>query len=772
MQPELNRNNPPYRAAAIVVVVVLIVYLLTLAPSVTFWDAGELIAAAHELGIPHPPGSPLYVIMAHVWGMLVPAGDYAWRINLMSAVAGALAAGCWFLVAVELADRADAGATIGIRLGAGFAAALLVAFNYSTWRNMVEAEVYSVALLMIAVVAWLTMRWSRLRRAGKGERHLLAIIFIWALAVGNHLLALLTGPAVLAFMVAESLRAPLDAAHERRAEHSRLAIIAAAWLLLVALGLGSTALLVVASVPLLVALALAVVRRQGVFMATGLALLLLGISPYLFLLIRARQGPPINEADPGTLDALIAVIRRAQYPVRTPLDDPTVAHGLGNPGRSLRLIGIQLANFGQYFDWQWARQLGHGVVTTWQRMTVTVLALSLGLRGLGMQWRRDRAGMWFTLILVLVTGLGLVAYMNFKPGPSIGWNIWPGSTQHEVRERDYFFVASFVGWGVLMAMGLVDIVVRTGPKRWRTGWFAVAAIPLVLNFGAASRRNGADRTLARDFSRALLNSVPPGGILFTWGDNDTFPLWHAQLVDGVRPDVTVVCLALATTRWYQRQLRDQAGGAVDRAALPAVWRLTPSPTWHGPLHAMSDAMIDGFTTQRAARELELPLRGGGRLVIQRGTVIGPREALLLAVVEQNAGRRPIAWSLTAAQALYQAPVVEAGLALVLPVDSSARPAPESIDPAAERFPLNVGATTTLIEADWRFGKLLTGRIDRLDPNIAAIARTIAVPYVQLGLALLQGGDTTAAAARLGIASHLAPTDAGLARLLQSLDRPR
>ena len=69
----------------------------------------------------------------------------------------------------------------------------------------------------------------------------------------------------------------------------------------------------------------------------------IGITPYLYLYIRSGQNPPINEAAPATFDALLAVIRRAQYPPRTPFDDPTVAHGPDNPGRTLSIFGIQLA---------------------------------------------------------------------------------------------------------------------------------------------------------------------------------------------------------------------------------------------------------------------------------------------------------------------------------------------------------------------------------------------------------------------------------------------
>ena len=78
--------RPPYFLALAVAVLVLAGYVFTLAPSVTFWDAGEFIAASKILGIPHPPGTPLFVLLAHVWAKVVPVGEYAWRTNLLSAV--------------------------------------------------------------------------------------------------------------------------------------------------------------------------------------------------------------------------------------------------------------------------------------------------------------------------------------------------------------------------------------------------------------------------------------------------------------------------------------------------------------------------------------------------------------------------------------------------------------------------------------------------------------------------------------------------------------
>src|SRR2546425_6588454 len=95
----LSAMKPPYVMAACVSVGALILYVLTLAPTTQFWDTSEYIAAAYTLGIPHPPGNPLFVVLAHVFGLLPLAHAYAERINLFAAVTSAISAGRWFLVA-------------------------------------------------------------------------------------------------------------------------------------------------------------------------------------------------------------------------------------------------------------------------------------------------------------------------------------------------------------------------------------------------------------------------------------------------------------------------------------------------------------------------------------------------------------------------------------------------------------------------------------------------------------------------------------------------
>src|SRR5438309_5601226 len=97
--PAPRNLRPSYGAAAVVGVAVLVLYIITLAPTTAMWDASEYITAAYTLGIPHPPGNPLFVLLGRVATLIVPVGSIAVRVNLLAAASSATAAAIWFLVA-------------------------------------------------------------------------------------------------------------------------------------------------------------------------------------------------------------------------------------------------------------------------------------------------------------------------------------------------------------------------------------------------------------------------------------------------------------------------------------------------------------------------------------------------------------------------------------------------------------------------------------------------------------------------------------------------
>jgi len=743
-------ERPPYLAAFGVFGLILAGYVATLAPSVTFWDAGELIAASKSLGIPHPPGTPLFVMMAHAWASLIPFGEYAWRTNLLSATFSAAGAGLWFLIAHASLGGAVAGLEVrpgGLLRSAGaLSAALVAAFGFTQWQNSNETEVYAVATFTIALVGWLALRWRANRGTPAASKALLAAVYLGGISMGNHLLALLIGPALVGYLVAVLMREPAADRLAGRREWGETAVVAGVWALLIGTGLGSTALVTLGAACFGAAAVFATRQGAGRFALLTWVFASIGVTVYLFLYIRAGQHPMVNEADPSTWQSLLSVIRRDQYPARTPLDDPTVSHGPDNPGRTLTLIGLQLLSYLQYFDWQWAKGITATIGAFPLRTLFTLLFFSLGFRGLLTQRRTDRAGWWLLFLLFLTTGLGLVAYMNFKPGFSLGYEVYPQSDDHEVRERDYFFVVSFVVWGVWAGMGLVAVA-RRAIERWRVApavaslVFSVALLPLILNFTAASRRHGADARLAGDFAYDLLNSVPPYGVLFTFGDNDTFPVWWAQEVEGTRQDVTVICLALAETDWYMRQLREQPTRPFDEAAAPAIWRGRQPirPDW--PLHTMTDQDIASAVPQYLPADVAL--RFGDRPVtFPKNTVFYGKDFLAVRVIQQNFGRRPIAWALTAGGQFYRLDPLLAQQGLAIRV-MDAPP-----DSASGRYdfrrmmgaPLDLAVTDSLLFQTYRYGDVLTRGAEGLETTARSTSGTLGVPFTQMAYAAEARGD--------------------------------
>jgi transmembrane protein TMEM260 (protein O-mannosyltransferase) len=740
-------DRPPYAAAVGVVGLVLLGYLLTLAPTVTFWDAGELIAAAKTLGIPHPPGTPLFVMIAHVWATVFPIGEYAFRTNLLSALLSAAGAGFFFLVAHEsiraLTSSLEGETARILRLGGAMASAMLGAFTFTNWQNSNETEVYAVATFTIAAMSWLALVWRRYRGTDRAARVLLLMVYLAGVSIGNHLLALLAGPAVVMFMVSTLRSSPAADLSQRRREWSQTAVVAGVWALLIGTGLGSTGLIALGGMCFLAAAIYAFLGGAGTFALLTLFIAGIGITPYLYMYLRSAQHPPINEAAPATFNALLAVIRRAQYPPRTPLDDPTVGHGPDNPGRTLALFGIQMADYVVYFTWQWAKSLASVAA----QVGVTLVFVTLGIRGSLAQRRADRSAWWLLAALFLVTGPGLVIYMNFKPGFARWFDSYPVAAAHEVRERDYFFVVSFIVWGIWAGMGLV-LFARAWMKRARGAWqFAPAALllallPVAFNWTAASRRHGPDARLAADWAYDLLNTAAPYGILFTYGDNDTFPLWWAQEVAGIRQDVTVVCLALANTDWYMRQLRDAPVRPVDRKTLPSIWQgaITPAPDW--PLHEMTDSTIATAMSGYVVPEDQRISLGPLSRTLKAGTFLLPNEILTLSVVRQNVGRRPIVWAITTGRGFggLENYVIQQALGFALRTSP-----PDTTSPAIDHrklagAPLDIPTTERLLWETYRYAGLLEGDVTKLESTSASIASTLSLPYTQLSYTYSAQGE--------------------------------
>src|SRR5436305_8023708 len=239
---DVTPERPPYLWAGLVVLGALVLYVLTLAPTTQFWDTSEYIAAAYVLGIPHPPGNPLFTLIAHTWGLLPLAAAYAERINLLAAVTSAIAAGCWFLVG-ERWMRSWVPARLPRRLAA-VAGALSAATAFTVWnQSVVNEKVYTLSLLSIALVLWLIVRWDD-QPPGEGhDHHLLMIVYLLALTSTNHMMGVLVGPVVMVLLYPPLKRERPVGLAARRVEWSQWFVFCSAYALIVASGLeGSTPL--------------------------------------------------------------------------------------------------------------------------------------------------------------------------------------------------------------------------------------------------------------------------------------------------------------------------------------------------------------------------------------------------------------------------------------------------------------------------------------------------------------------------------------------------
>ncbi len=176
-----------------------------------------------------------------------------------------------------------------------------------------------------------------------------------------------------------------------------------------------------------------------------------------------------------------------------------------------------------------------------------MLPFILGLLGIVVLYARSKKDLLILALLFILTGVALVVYLNSPPT--------------EPRERDYIYVGSFyifciwIGFGVIAIADAISKFVKDGATRAGVATAACLVVPVMMGAKGWDNHNRANRYHSVDFAKNLLNSCAPNAILFTGGDNDTFPLWYAQEVEGFRTDVRVCNLSLLGTDWYIDQMK-------------------------------------------------------------------------------------------------------------------------------------------------------------------------------------------------------------------------
>jgi len=621
-----NGYQPSYIPAAIAAGLVFVLYLLTLAPSVAMWDTGEYMAAVKVLGIPHPPGNPFFVLLGHAFASLPIPVSYGARINIMAALASAFSAGFWFLITERIVARWIA--ERWQRLVVASLATLIGATAFTVWnQSVVNEKVYTISLLFFTITSWIIIEWIEDPDSPGADRLIVLVCFLLGLGYSNHPAGFLPLPAAGVAMLMTRWRTILR------------------WKLVLA----------------------------------GLGALIIGLTPFIFEPVRAAYFPGINEGAPTaceikleasctftslTKDRLMANINREQYGQKLERGAPYSA---------------QVGMWWLYFKWQWLRdshQTHQGL-----QFTLAFLFLVLGLLGGYVHWDRDRKTFWYFGPLMFTMTLALIYYLNFK----YGWSQDPGNRDvaHEVRDRDYFYIWSFSAWGVWAAIGLAyvweqlayivggeaRVAEKTGGEKgggkktvaiatWptRRGFMLaapillIALIPLFANWRFASR---AGHEFTDQWARDYLNSLEPYAIVITNGDNDTFPLWFAQEVEGVRRDVTVAVTTYLDTDWFVRQMIRRPIETYDAAKGPALYRGTTWKKPSGPPLKMTFAEADAIPEYIQINQPQIFKSGNITLNIDPGYLVRD-ELVLLRLIKDAFPERPIYMSTGGGGRLSQA----------------------------------------------------------------------------------------------------------------------
>ena len=682
----MNRNKYLlwHRIGAVLALVIsAVTYLLTIEPTASFWDCGEFIASSYKLEVGHPPGNPMFQLIARIFTIFGDNMHAAVLINAMSALCSALTIFflyltiAWFLrrIVRPEADGSYSAASAVIICGSSLVGALAYCFSDTFWFSAVEGEVYAMSSLITAMVFWAMTMWYDRYDRPHSDKWIVLIAFLMGLSIGIHLLNLLMIPAIV-FVYYFRLRE----------EPYRFRDLVKIFLI----GVVILALVLYVIIPWLPKLAaytdllfvnvfglpynsgavffmlllfglcfwglFVTLKKKRPFLNTALlcfTTIVIGFSVFSIDVIRSCAKTPTNEYQPDNAFTLVRYLSREQYgsaplvygqyygapyeletstywapldgkykKVEKPIDAKylpegkmlfprmwsssesgqyeafyesyTNGKGKNIPGATA-LKPTMGANLKYFFDYQmnwmywryfmWnfvGRQnqihspspdnIFHG---NWesgikfiddfrlgdQSDAPAVLAedkgknhyfflpLLLGLIGLFFQFDKDKRGCWLNFLMFFMTGIAIVLYLNQPP--------------YQVRERDYAYAGSFYFFSVWIGMAVAGICALL--RRWLKGRGQLASasvvtaaclcVPALMGAQNWDDHDRSNRRTAVEMACNYLNSVGENGILVTHGDNDTFPLWYAQEVEGVRTDVRICNTSLLGTDWHIDQMK-------------------------------------------------------------------------------------------------------------------------------------------------------------------------------------------------------------------------
>src|SRR5262245_49838015 len=489
--------------AATVFLVALVVYSRTLAPTVTPTDSGELILAAYGLGVAHPPGVPLWIMLTHI-ASLVPVGNVAVRINFSSAVFAALTCAMLTLVVAELLITASSFAAPRRRNKAtrqesnieksnarllifapAVGAGLLMAFSRTLWAYATITEVYALNALLILLIFFLVVRWrrriieTRTNSSGAIAAHdtwIHAAAFVFGLAMGvHHVTVALTLPAI----------------------------------------------------------AVVVFRTEGLKFFTSRRLLdsaLISIGAlilvYSYLPWAASRSPAMNWGNTRSLQEIWWHITGRQSRVFFSFSPSTMG------SQFVEFCRMALREFG--FPW-------------------LPLTLFLSVAGFASAYKRDRTAFWFLLLVVLTD----LAY-------SLSYEIAEDKDAYYLPA--FISIAIGAGLGVRWLVQLAASKrspLWTPYAAAATAIVLTSATAFAANWPFDNRRHN---FISNDYVENLFSTIAPDGLLLTQDWQVASPMLYVQEVEQRRPDVKVVDINLLRRSWYFDYLKHAHPGLISRSA--------------------------------------------------------------------------------------------------------------------------------------------------------------------------------------------------------------
>jgi len=651
----MSQKNIHRIFAFIVFLIAAATYFMTAQPSVSFWDCGEFIASSYGLQVPHPPGTPFFILLGRFLSMIPFAENIAFRVNTISILSSAFVILFVYLSAVKLIENYNKNnySSLLNQIGTYFSAAvgaLSLAFADTFWFNAVEAEVYAFSTFFIAFVTWLILVWSEKADSSDNEKYLIMIAYLIGVSIGVHLMSVLAivpivmiimfrkymnndvitkksafifliqtaGTLLIAiFIWASATSSSAPSPEEYKAFDLRfVTLVGLFWVVFMGalwkkifqknsfylpIMIGGVILIsvypgFVKYIPKLIYklsgdnFAMNLTVFIGIFVAVGYLIywsqknnkpttnliaksvlfILLGYSSYTMTIIRANQDTPINLNDPKTMSEFHSYMNREQYG-----DFPTFKRRFSQEGHQQSIY----INYSSDLDFFWNYQMDHmfnrylgwnyigrnstiqgSGVHFWQLLGIP---FAIGLFGMFYHFKRDWKMASALMGMFIFLGYLTVFYQNQQ--------------QPQPRERDYFYVGAFFVYSIWIALGtrgIFDFITEQFKNSSLLKFVYVlmlilvfAAVPVTMLKANYHTHDRSKNFIPWDYAYNLLQSVAPDAVLFTNGDNDTFPLWYLQDVEGVRRDVRVANLSLLNTPWYIKQLKNTAPYGSKKVAL-------------------------------------------------------------------------------------------------------------------------------------------------------------------------------------------------------------